>query len=325
MTEFVECKKVNHVGLMTLNRSNKLNALNYEMCATIDSQLLKWGDDDEIKAVIIRGNGDRAFCAGGDIASVYQNGRDNFEKSLAFFKLEYQMNKRIFHFHKPYIAMMHGITMGGGLGVSVHGSCRIADPDVVMAMPETAIGFYPDVGGSYFLSRARGELGTYLGLTGARINAASAHYVDLVDYAVPYDRFDDVVAELARDSLDDLSVIGDIVTKYSIELRTAKLLEHEATINQCFAKNSIADIFTELKNQNKAWADEVLLQLQKKSPASLRATLKQIRQANGLSFDDCMASELKLTSQMLQSHDFYEGIRAAVIDKDNQPQWEVLP
>jgi enoyl-CoA hydratase len=324
MTEFVTCEKINCLGLLTLNRPKKLNALNVEMCAAIDSQLTEWQNDDDVKAIIIRGNGERAFCAGGDIASVYHNGRENFEQSLEFFRLEYQMNKRIFHYNKPYIALMHGVTMGGGLGVSVHGSCRIADPEFVMAMPETAIGFYPDVGGSYFLSRARGELGTYLGLTGARIDAASAHHVGLVDYAVPYDCFDELVAEFIASPLDDISMIDGLVSTFSVQMHAPKLLEYEATINQCFAKNSIEEIFTALKNQNTAWADEVISSLEKKSPTSLRATLKQIRQANGLSFDDCMASELKLTAQMLQSQDFYEGIRAAVIDKDNQPQWAVL-
>ena len=168
---------VGDLGVITLNRPTALNALTKPMCTAINKQLCAWAVDSAIKAVVIRGMGERAFCAGGDVRAIYDNGIAKISDSQDFFDNEYRMNHSLFHFPKPYIALLHGIVMGGGLGVSVHGSHRVAAENVVMAMPETGIGFYPDIGGSYFLSRCPGKTGLYLGLTGARVTARDALFL----------------------------------------------------------------------------------------------------------------------------------------------------
>lgn len=318
MSDDILFEERNDVGLITLNRPEKLNALTLQMCKTLDEKLIQWEADDNINIVIIRGAGERAFCAGGDITGIYHNGPENIDESIEFFRTEYAMNARVFHFTKPYIALLHGITMGGGLGVSIHGKACVADPGLVMAMPETGIGFFPDVGGSYFLSRLPGEIGTYLGLTGARISAADAKFCGLILNVIKHEHFDLLIDRMVTDR--PLFPTG-VLDGLSVPTEPSQLEENTPIINQCFGFDQVDEIFSALEKNKSEFATKTLAMLNEKSPTSLKITLKELRDARSLQFDECMQMENRIVEQILTSPDFYEGVRAAVIDKDNNPKW----
>jgi len=316
--------KTGKIGLITLNRPNALNALNKAMCIAIHDHLKAWASDDALHAVIIESNSERAFCAGGDIRVVYDNGPDNAKDSLDYFHREYQMNADLHHFPKPYIALLDGITMGGGLGVSVHGSHRVASENLLFAMPETSIGFFPDVGTSYVLPRCPYKLGFYLGLTGNHIKVEDAYYVGLVNHAVPSGKFPDLREALLNTDLSDdaFDAVTNIINQFAIEPNPAPLAEHQATIENCFSKNTVEEIIEALKKENTDWANNTVKTLLKRSPTSLKVVLHELQQGTQKEFDDCIAMELTLGSNFLKSHDLYEGIRAAIIDKDRMPAWK---
>ncbi|MDQ2993381.1 MAG: enoyl-CoA hydratase/isomerase family protein [Pseudomonadota bacterium] len=311
------------IGLITLQRPQLLNALTLSMCSEIDAHLQMWEQDPEINAVIIRGEGERAFCAGGDIRFLYENGPDNIEPALEFFRLEYQMNRRIFHFTKPYIALLHGVTMGGGLGVSIHGSHRVAAESLMMAMPETGIGFFPDVGGSYFLPRLPGKTGWYLGLTGARINADDAYYAGLIDFIIAASDFATVIDELCLLDLTQEShhQISSILKRWQLPVNISHLAEQQPDIDRCFAGVTFEEIAEHLRQSASPWCHQILQELKTKSPSSLRITCKQLADGAQLDFDQCMEMELKIAEVCLKHPDLYEGVRAAVIDKDRNPRF----
>jgi enoyl-CoA hydratase/carnithine racemase len=322
---FTEIKgKGGEVGKITLNRPKVLNALTKQMCILIEAQLKVWANDNKIKAVVIEGLGDRAFCAGGDIRQFYETGPSRVPESRDFFWHEYRMNYRIFNFPKPYISLLHGITMGGGLGVSVHGSHRIAAENLNLAMPETGIGFYPDIGGSYFLPRCLDMTGFYLGLTGERISITDAHYVGLIDAIVPKQRFNELVDAIVitEFSSDPRASVTRIVNQFSTAMEPSRLTAHRVEIDHCFSKASIEEIIRALRKEKISWAQETVSTLETKSPTSLKVTLRQLRKGATLDFADCMKMEFRLTNHFLLHHDFYEGVRAAVIDKDRSPKWQ---
>lgn len=318
------------IGIIVLNRPKVLNALTMDMCCAIGEQLEQWEQSDDIKAVVIRGEGERSFCAGGDIRYVYQQGKSGTKKSRRFFWNEYRLNRKIFRFSKPYIALMHGLTMGGGAGIAVHGTHRVAAEDFIFSMPETGIGFFPDVGGSYFLPRCTGKIGIYIGLTGDRINIADAIYSGIVDHLVPKKNFESLVYTLAetRFQAENLDLqIFDIINSFSLDIDSmdiAKphLLEHRTGINQCFSAVTMEAIMESLKNLHSAWGDAVIKTLQCKSPTSLKVTLRELHYGARMDFDDCMQMEYRIALQFLTQYDFYEGIRAAIVDKDQQPKWQ---
>ncbi len=311
------------IGLITLQRPKMLNALNQRMCEAIDTHLQLWQQDPEIKAVVIRGEGERAFCAGGDIRFLYEQGPKNIDLALDFFRVEYQMNARLFHFTKPYIALMHGVTMGGGLGVSIHGSHRVAAKSLMMAMPETGIGFFPDIGASYFLPRLPGKTGWYLGLTGSRINADDAYFLGLIDFIIDESDFDAVIEELCTINLNTESHhhVSDILKRWAAPTNLSQITLHQPEIDRCFTGDTPQIIFEHLQRANNPWCDKILNLLQTKSPASLKITCEALAQGAQLDFDQCMEMELKIAEQCLKSPDLYEGVRAAVIDKDRNPRW----
>lgn len=319
-----------NVGIITLNRPKVLNALTLEMCCTMEEKLAEWEQSDEIKAVVIRGEGDRSFCAGGDIRYVYQQGKSGIKKSRKFFWHEYRLNRRIFRFTKPFIALMHGITMGGGAGISIHGTHRVAAEDFVFAMPETGIGFFPDVGGSYFLPRCTGKIGIYIALTGDRINIADSIYSGIIDHLVPKNNFEPLIYAIAEARFQSENInmqVSDIINAFSLDIDSmdiAKphLLEHRGGINQCFNFLTMESIMEELKHQKSAWGDTTIKTLQCKSPTSLKVTLRQLHYGTRMDFDDCMMMEYRIALRFLLQHDFYEGIRAAIVDKDQQPKWQ---
>jgi enoyl-CoA hydratase len=316
------------VGLITLQRPKALNALTQGMCVAIDAALVVWAADPAVAMVVVRGSGDRAFCAGGDVRAVYEDGlarkRGESDGALlrGFFFDEYRMNRRIKTFPKPYIALIDRITMGGGVGLSVHGSHRIATERTVLAMPETGIGLFPDVGASYALPRMPGEIGLYLALTGARVMAGDVLKVGFATDLVTGDRLDDLVGELIAIAGDDArGAIDAVLRNYAIPPGDGALLQHREVIDRCFAHDRIETILTALDADGGAFATEAAAAIRTMSPTSVKATLSEMRRGRALGFDDCMIMEYRLTQTILAGHDFYEGIRAVLVDKDRNPKW----
>ncbi len=245
-----------NLGVMTLNRPQVLNALNHAMFLSLDQQLTTWAEDPNIKAVVIRAAEGRAFCAGGDIRHAHQLKMNNDPELVNFFRDEYEMNKRIYHFPKPYIALLDGITMGGGVGVSLHGSHRIGTEKLSFAMPETSIGFYPDVGTTHFLSRLPNQIGIYLGLTGVRINYADCLAIGIVQQVVAHDTLEKVLNSLAQSPLPDNQTVTKIIQPFCMSVEESTLLKHRDEINSCFSKNSVEEILQALENYPTEWCQQ---------------------------------------------------------------------
>ncbi|MEO8401467.1 MAG: enoyl-CoA hydratase/isomerase family protein [Gammaproteobacteria bacterium] len=313
-----------NLGLITLTRPQVLNALNHEMFIAMNKQLSEWEEANHIKAVVIRAAEGRAFCAGGDIRSAYQRKNEGDAELSNFFRDEYQLNQHIYHYLKPYIALMDGITMGGGVGISVHASHRVATERLIFAMPETGIGFYPDVGATYVLSHLPDHMGMYLGLTGARISLNDCRALELIDYGVKPDCFAELIYKLADTSLtnDSNAVIDNIIQEFSLPSSESALLQHREKISHCFRLESVEAIVHALEIHTDPWCREVASNLKTKSPTSLKVTFRAINEAKTLDFDECMQIEYRLTSRFLEGHDFFEGIRAVLVDKDQKPHWK---
>jgi enoyl-CoA hydratase len=313
------------VGFVRLNRPQALNALSLTLIESFDAQLQAWAGDTAVHAVVVRGAGERAFCAGGDIRGIWEGGRTTNGPASMLFRREYMLIRRIKVFPKPYVALIGGIAMGGGIGVCVHGSHRIATDRTLMALPETRIGLFPDVGSSYFLPRLAGALGPYLGLTGVRLKAADALYAGLADHHVETARLAELEDALAAADWS-AGAAGDLVSAAIREFESppgaSKLAEQHAAIDRCFAKPSIEEIVTALEGEGSEWSEKTLASLRACSPTSLKVTVAQLRQGAGLDFDQAMIVEYRLSQAFLVRHDFHEGIRAMVIDKDNAPRWD---
>jgi len=316
MTDEVLFQQRGAVGLITLNRPKALNALTRGMCIAMKRQLEEWAADEAIKTVVIRAAGERAFCAGGDIRVLYDAGQRKSSDVLDFYRDEYRLNRAIRHFPKPYVALLQGIVMGGGVGVSVHGSHRVANETVTFAMPETGIGLFPDVGGSYFLPRLPGELGTYLGLTGERLKTADCLYAGVATHFVPSAQTEALLSALESGTEPDL-----VLRSFVESPGEAPLAEKREAINRMFSEHSVDGILAALDDDGGAWARATAAIIRKKSPTSLKITLRQLREGRHLSFDDCMRMEYRIVCRVMAGHDFYEGVRAVVIDKDNAPKW----
>jgi len=324
MTMDIRFDRQSSLAIVTLDRPQAFNALTLGMAAALDDRLAAWAEDDDVAAIVIRSAGGRAFCAGGDIRALHDASRRHDPYVRDFYRTEYRLNHRIKTYRKPYIALIDGIVMGGGVGLSVHGSHRIVTERCQFAMPETGIGFFPDVGGSWFLPRCPGQLGTYLGLTGTRIGAADMLYCSLATHYVASD-------DLARveGALEQASWKGDhgvIVTALLDRMAGAPgeppLARHREVIDRCFAGDTIEEILSRLAIEKTHWTDETIAVLQRKSPTSLKVTLRQLRLGAGLSnFAAAMRREFDLALHMIAADDFHEGVRAAVIDKDQAPRW----
>lgn len=313
------------VGLITLNRPQALNALTYQMCITMNEQLALWEQDNCIKAVIIRGAGEKAFCAGGDIRKIYDLGKSQaINEAMHFFKEEYQLNYRIHHFPKPYIALLDGIAMGGGLGVSLHGTHRVATEKLTLAMPETSIGFFPDIGGSFFLSRTPKFLGIYLGLTGAHIKAADALYARLVDNFILSQDIDDLIKEIVQADFADepRNAVEKCIARFAQPTEASTFSINADKCQVCFSQPALEAIQQALQQGEGDWYRQTETALQGKSPTSLKVTLSQLQKAQHLDMGECLQMEYQMVYHFLQGHDFYEGIRAMLIDKDRKPAWQ---
>jgi enoyl-CoA hydratase len=305
------------VGLITLNRPKALNALTHGMCIAMKVQLDAWAGDSAVKAVVVRGAGERAFCAGGDIRALYDSGRAGTPYALEFYRDEYVLDATIKHFPKPYVALIRGIVMGGGVGVSLHGSHRVADESTMFAMPETGIGLFPDVGGSYFLPRLPGETGMYLALTGARLKSADAVNSGVATHFVPAANTDALIDRLGAGDAPD-AAIGALAGNAG----APPLAEHQSTIDRCFAGHSVEAILSALSAEGNEWASSTATTIRTKSPTSLKIAFRQLREGRKLEFDNCMRMEFRMVNRVIAGHDFYEGVRATIIDKDQSPKWQ---
>jgi enoyl-CoA hydratase len=312
MTEDVVCRKEGALGRITLNRPKALNALTYDMCVATKTALDGWANDAGVKAVAIDAVPGRAFCAGGDIRALYDDGT---KYAPQFYAAEYRMNVRIKHYPKPYVALIDGICMGGGVGVSVHGSHRAVSENVIFAMPETAIGFFPDIGASYVLPRLPGELGMYLALTGARLKAADMIYAGIATHYVASAKMGAIATRLAAGETPD-----NILDELSEHPGEAPLAQRRAAIDRAFAASSVENILQSLEREGD-WGTETATGLRAKSPTALKVTFRLMREGKQLAFDDCLRLEYRLALHAAVSHDFREGVRAVVVDKDQAPKW----
>lgn len=319
----------NHVAFVTLNRPEALNALSLGMILRLRTLFSEFSADPEVFAVLIRGAGEKAFCAGGDIRALYKSFKTSGSLHNEFFAAEYPLDYLLYSYPKPYAALLDGITLGGGMGISQGSRLRIVGERTQMAMPEVAIGFFPDVGGSYFLSRLPGMLGRYLALTGLKIRAADALYSQLADFYLP----PAAVASIAND-LSTLQWGNDrfVDLQRCLQARAAQpesapnLPRLRECIDTHFSKASVAAILSSLETETRgahaAWAEETAKLMRSRSPTLLSVTLRQLQRGASMSLADCFRMELGMAAHSFEQGDFLEGVRAVLIDKDNKPRWQ---
>lgn len=323
MTEKPEiiARKVGQLGRITLNRPKALNALTHGMCLSMIDALDAWREDDDVKVIVVDGAGEKGFCAGGDILKLHNSGKAGDNAAWLFWRDEYRLNTLIHHYPKPYVALIDGITMGGGVGVSVHGSHRVAGDKTMFAMPETGIGFHPDVGGAYFLPRLAGEIGTWMGLTGARLKAADTVASGLATHYCPSSQNDALVEALEQADLTDEEALDVLLEEFSGDPGDASLAHTRGLIDAAFAGQRVEEIVSRIAGAGDSWSQKQASILASKSPTALKLTLAALRKGGSLSFEDVMRQDLRLSAWCLTGQDFYEGVRAVIIDKDNSPVW----
>ena len=304
------------VGRITLNRPKALNALTEDMCAAMLAQLGQWSADRAVHAVVIDAVPGKAFCAGGDVRAIYDAGRRADGSVMSFFRTEYRMNAAIRRFPKPYVALIDGFAFGGGCGVSMHGSHRVISENAILAMPETLIGLFPDIGATAFLNHLPGEIGMYLALAGLRIDAADAIYCGLATHFVAAHDHAALRSRLVQGEKPD-AVLAALSTLPS---GVAAMARHRDAIDRAFAASSVEEILERLDLEGD-WGNETATLLRSRSPTSLKVTFRQMRDGAELDFASCQRMEFRIMARMMEGHDFYEGVRAALIDKDQSPRW----
>jgi enoyl-CoA hydratase len=311
----VSAARDRRIGRIKLDRPKALNALNLPMIRVIQQTLDLWRADDAVEAVVVEAEG-RAFCAGGDIRAVRaQVLAGEYEEAERFFAEEYALNGAIARYPKPYISLIDGICMGGGLGISIHGSHPIVTEAAVMAMPETAIGMAPDIGASFFLPRLRGFLGTYLGLCGHRLEGADIVHAGLGAAFVPADRLPALVDALAQEGPSAIGAFAAALPPYTLQ-------PYLAAIDRCFAADSLPEIIARLEAEATPWSQSVLATLAVMSPSSLCWSLALLRAGAERDLEACLSAELALVTRIIRLPDFAEGVRAMVVDKDRAPRWQ---
>src|SRR4051812_4201523 len=307
-------------GIVTLNRPKALNAVTHDMVRALARQLEAWANDPAVTRVVITAAGERAFSAGGDIRALYELGRAGRQaEALTFWRDEYPLNIAIKRYPKPYVALIDGIVMGGGVGVSVHGSHRVAGDRFQFAMPEVGIGFFPDVGATWFLPRMPGELGTYGGLTGERFNAGDALAAGIATHRVSSARFPDLL-----EALTGTVSVDAVLAAFAEPAGEGPVMAHKADIDRLFAHNSVEEILSAFDAdaaRGNDWAQKTAATIRTKSPTSLKIALAQVRRGAHWDFSECMRAEFRIVSRIVHGADFYEGVRAVIVDKDNAPRW----
>jgi enoyl-CoA hydratase len=323
---------VDGIGRIVLNRPRALNALTVAQVGQMDRTLRAWAADPAVRAVIVEGAGDKAFCAGGDIRVLSDAAKAGDDETIRrFFREEYTLNRLIKTYPKPYIAFLNGITMGGGVGISVHGSHRVVTENTVFAMPETGIGMFPDVGGTFFLPRCPGQVGMFLALTGARLKAADCLYAGIGTHAVPAERLEALELALreavgaAPDGADIAGTVTAVLDRFHQAPGSAPLAAHRSDIDRVFARGTVEEMLAALDvmgdDEDDDWSAGTAARLREKSPTSQKVTVRQMRRGADLDFDDAMRLEYRLALRFMRSPDFVEGVRAAILEKDNAPRW----
>ena len=317
MSNEILIRREGAAGRVTLNRPEALNALTHGMVTALEAALSAWASDEAVRLVLIDGAGDRAFCAGGDVAELYRTGRaGDFAYGERFWRDEYRLNALIAAYPKPYIAIMDGIVMGGGVGVSAHGSHRLVTERTMMAMPECSIGLVPDVGASHLLAQAPGYLGEYLGLTGARMNASDAIHAGFADAYLPFERIPELTAQLQTSGeATDMKAFLERSPASAFEARGSE-------VERIFSSEGVERMCSLLNAGEEAWHRQALSQIDRSSPLSLvltRRLIRACREEPGVR--QALVREFRIVSRAMQHGDFLEGIRAAVIDKDGAPAW----
>ncbi|MBA3526724.1 MAG: enoyl-CoA hydratase/isomerase family protein [Sphingomonas sp.] len=319
MTDDVIVSRQGAVGRLRLNRPKAIHALTTAMCDTMSQALLRWRDDHEVQAVVIDHAEGRGFCAGGDVVMLAKSGADDGSQAREFFFAEYRLNHLLFTYPKPTIALMDGITMGGGVGISLPCTHRIATENTRLAMPETGIGLFPDVGGGWYLSRLPGRVGQFMALTGARLDGAECHYLGLATNYVQQSS----LAALVERILAGPDRIGGALGSASATPPEPKIAANLAPITRTFAADTLEQIEAALEADGSPWAKAELATIRIKSPLSCKVSLRLLAQGAGrASFADEMRAEYALAGNVVRTHDFGEGVRALLIDKDNEPQWD---
>lgn len=325
MTEEVLIEKRDGLGLITLNRPKAINALNHPMALAILDALRAWADDDEVRTVVLTGAGERGLCAGGDIVAIHNDAKNAVAQgdsaqadspSGKFWRDEYILNALIGSYPKPYVAVMDGIVMGGGVGLSGHASHRIVTERSMVGMPETGIGFIPDVGGTYLLSRTPGEIGTHIALTTARMNAGDAIAAGFADHYVPSEQIPALLEALRTNEADVA------IAKFAQDAPASDLAAQQEWIDACYSANTVEEIVERLQGYDAPEAAKAARDVLSKSPVALKVTLRSLRNARAAaSLEDVLNEEYRVSVASLSTHDLVEGIRAQVVDKDRNPRW----
>jgi enoyl-CoA hydratase len=306
----------NGVGLLTLNRPKAINSLTHQMVKAMSPVLADWARNDDIHIVVVDGAGERGLCAGGDLVALHHSARADGSEARQFWYDEYVLNAQIGRFSKPYVALMDGIVMGGGVGVAAHGSVRVVTDTTKMAMPEVGIGLIPDVGGTLILSRAPGLLGLHAALTGAPFGAADAIAMGFADHFVPHDTLGNFKQAVIADGIDAA------LSAHAVAPPASPLLAERNWIDECFAGETVADIIAALRGHDAGPANDAANLIATRSPVSLCVALEAIRRAAKLeTLEDVLRQEYRTSCACSRSHDFVEGTRAMVIDKDRNPKW----
>ena len=314
MSDDIHFEVRGHAGVVTLDRQKALNAVTADMLKRLEEHLVAWEKDERVAHVVLTSVPGRAFSVGGDIRHLYERGRAG-EPDVAFFRHEYRLNARIRHYPKPYIAVVDGLVMGGGVGISLHGS-HVVGGRMQFAMPEVGIGFFPDVGATFLLTRLPGHLGMELGLTGRRLGARECLAAGVATHLCQPQNVERVLERLTEQS------VGEALDPVVARDELTKLMPERDRGDEAFSRESVADIITYLDEWGGSDAEALKLELAEKSPTSLMIAHRQLTLGRKLDFDDCMRLEFRIVSRVLHGHDFYEGIRAQIVDKDREPKWK---
>lgn len=315
----IEIRTAGRAGRITLTRPKALNALTYDMCMAIDTALRNWREDDAIDLVVFDAEGEKAFCAGGDIAELYETGtKGDYAYGQTFWRDEYRLNALIFEYPRPVISFLQGFTMGGGVGIGCHGSHRVVGETSKISMPECSIGLIPDVGGSLMLALAPGRLGEFLGTTGHRMGPADAIYAGFADHFIPQALWPDVIEML------EASGNADLVASHSQTPPEGNLSGQQADIDRLFDGETLGDVLTNLRNGASDTASAFLKVLEKNSPLSMACTVEMLHRLRGhsLTIQRALDMEYRFSYRSMEDGDFLEGIRAQIIDKDRNPNWQ---
>jgi enoyl-CoA hydratase len=319
MTDDVLISTDGRVGRIALNRPKAIHALNLAMCKAMIDALVKWQGDDAVEAVIIDHSEGRGFCAGGDIRMLAESGANDGTEARQFFHTEYRLNHLLFTYPKPVVAFMDGITMGGGVGISQPAKYRVATEHTRFAMPETGIGLFPDVGGGWYLPRLEGRVGVFLALTGARLDGAECLALGLATHYLPSEKLAEAKERIAAHP----DRIGGILGELSVTAPPAAVTQHLERINRLFASDTYEDILAALEADGSEWAQKERGVLHGKSPQTCKVALRQLKEGGEMhDFAEQMRQEYAIGSRVVQMHDFIEGVRALIIDKDNSPKWD---